>query len=80
MKVEVKLPELGMNVHSATLNFWHLDEGDMVNQGDDLVELTTDKMTFNLPSPFKGKIKKIYVNEGETIQVGTTLAIIEEKK
>jgi len=79
MKVEVKLPELGMGIHSATLNFWYLDEGDMVTQGDDLVELTTDRMTFNLPSPSTGRIKKIYVNEGETIQVGTTLAIIEEK-
>ena len=50
----------------------------MVNENDDLVELTTDKSTFNLPSPCKGTISEIMYSEGDTVNVGQILAVINE--
>ncbi|MEE8360487.1 MAG: biotin/lipoyl-containing protein [Candidatus Omnitrophota bacterium] len=75
--VKVALPELGEDVKSAVVSFWHVAVGDKVSEGDDLVEMATDKATFNVPSPASGAIKEINCEEGDTIQVGDTLAVIE---
>lgn len=74
---EVKLPDLAEGVTKATVSMWHYTEGDSINKDDDLVELVTDKATFNLPSPASGRIKKVNFSEGETVNVGDILAIIE---
>lgn len=74
---KVILPELGENVTKATITYWHFKEGDTVQEGDDLVEMATDKATFNMPSPASGKLTKIIVPEGENVPVGTELGIIE---
>jgi len=76
---QVLLPELGEGITKATVSYWHFETGKDVNEGDDLVELTTDKATFNLPSPYSGILREILVNEGDDVAVGETLAIIEEK-
>jgi len=75
--IEVKLPDLAEGVTSATLSMWHYSEGDSVRKGEDLVELVTDKATFNLPSPASGRIKKVMFNEGDTVNVGDCLVVIE---
>ena len=49
-----------------------------MGEKDDLVELTTDKATFNLPSPCSGILSEIYFHEGDTVNVGEALALIEE--
>ena len=49
-----------------------------MQEKDDLVELTTDKATFNLPSPCSGTLREIFFREGETANIGEVLAIIEE--
>ena len=59
MMVKVVLPELGQGITQATVSYWFFKDGEMVNENDDLVELTTDKSTFNLPSPCKGIISEI---------------------
>ncbi|MFH0791554.1 MAG: lipoyl domain-containing protein [Candidatus Omnitrophota bacterium] len=76
---KVVLPKLGEGIDKATVSYWYFKQGDKVNEKDDLVELTTDKATFNLPSPCSGTLSDVLLNEGETVNVGDTLAIIGEK-
>lgn len=73
---KVALPELGEGIDKATVSYWYFKEGDKVNEKDDLVELTTDKATFNLPSPCSGILSEILSHEGDTVNVGEVLAII----
>ncbi len=75
---KVVLPELGEGIEKATVSYWYFKEGEKVNEKDDLVELTTDKATFNLPSPCTGRVSEVFFQEGDTVNVGETLAIIEE--
>ena len=75
---KVVLPELGEGIDKAVVSYWYFKEGEKVNEKDDLVELTTDKATFNLPSPCSGTVSEIIFHEGDTVNVGETLAIIEE--
>ena len=75
---KVILPELGEGIEKATVSFWFFKEGDTVKERDDLVELTTDKAAFNLPSPCAGTITQILFHEGDPINVGEVLALIEE--
>ncbi len=76
--VKVVLPELGEGIEKATVSYWYFQQGEKVNEKDDLVELTTDKATFNLPSPATGTVSQILLHEGDTANVGEVLAIIEE--
>lgn len=75
---KVALPELGEGIEKATVSYWYFKEGEKVNEKDDLVELTTDKATFNLPSPCSGTLLEILFHEGDAVNVGEVLAIIEE--
>lgn len=72
------LPNLGEGIEQATITFWFYKVGDQVKDKEDVVELTTDKATFNLPSPCAGKVTEIIYNEGDTVKVGDTIAVIEE--
>ncbi len=74
---EVTLPELGEGIESANVTFWYFKQGDTVREGEDLVELATDKAAFNLPSPCSGVLTKILFSEGETAKVGQVLAAID---
>ncbi len=74
---QVVLPELGEQIKKATVTFWYFKIGDTVKENDDLVEMTTDKSAFNVPSPYSGILKEIRVNEGDVVQPGTVLAVIE---
>lgn len=76
---EVRLPELADGVTRAIISMWHFGEGDSVRKDDEFVELITDKAAFNMPSPFSGKVKKVMFAEGETVNVGDVLAVIEEE-
>jgi pyruvate dehydrogenase E2 component (dihydrolipoamide acetyltransferase) len=75
---KVVLPELGEGIDKAIVSYWYYKEGDKVSEKDDLVELTTDKATFNLPSPCSGTLTEIFFREGDNVNVGEVLAIIEE--
>ena len=77
---EVKLPDLGDDAgDEAVVSLWHFEEDDEVNEGDDLVEMTTDKATFNVPCPVSGVLSEIVAEEHETVKVGEVLAVIEEE-
>lgn len=77
--VKVVLPELGEGITKATLSYWFFKDGERVKEKDDLVELATDKATFNLPSPCSGIVSEIMYSEGDTVEVGQVLAVINEE-
>lgn len=74
---KVVLPELGEGVKKATVSYWYFQVGDKVGEKDDLVELTTDKATFNLPSPCAGVLTEVFFQEGTVVNIGDALAVIE---
>ncbi len=79
MATDFKLPELGEDApDKADVSFWYVAEGDDVEEGDDMVEMVTDKAAFTVPSPVSGKIDAILVEEGDTVQVGQVMAKIAE--
>ena len=75
---KIILPQLSEGIQKATVSYWYFKVGEKVSEKDDLVELTTDKASFNLPSPCKGRIAEIMYSEGATVNVGQILAVIEE--
>ncbi|MFC1508786.1 biotin/lipoyl-containing protein [Candidatus Omnitrophota bacterium] len=75
--VKLKLPELAEGVNEAVVSFWHFKEGDAIKEGDEIVEMATDKATFNVPSKSSGVLKNITAKEGDTVKVGDVLAVIE---
>ena len=77
MAKDVVLPELGEDVEGGTVSYWLHEEGDEIKEGEDLVEMTTDKATFNVPSTAAGTLKEISVEEGEEVKVGQKLASVE---
>ncbi len=76
---KVVLPELGEGITKANVSYWFFKDGEKVKEKDDLVELTTDKATFNLPSPCSGVISEIMYSEGDSVNVGQILAVINEE-
>ena len=74
---DIKLPFLAEGVDKASISYWFKQPGDMIKEGEELVELVTDKATFNMPSPAPGKIKELLVGEGDTAKVGQAIATIE---
>lgn len=73
----VTLPPLAEGIDKASVSFWLKRQGEAVKAGEDLVELVTDKATFNMPSPVSGKVKEILVSEGDAAKVGQVIAVIE---
>lgn len=76
--MDVRLPFLAEGVESCTVSFWHVSEGDGVEEGDDLVEMQTSKAAFNVPSPCSGTISEILVREGDQVRVGDAICRIEK--
>ena len=74
---QIKMPQLGESVTEGTVDKWLKHEGDFVKRDEPLVEVVTDKVNAEIPSPFEGKLVKIAVTEGETVLVGAMLAQIE---
>jgi pyruvate dehydrogenase E2 component (dihydrolipoamide acetyltransferase) len=78
MRVEVELPEVDENNgDEATVSFWYVDEDEEVEEGEDLVEMITEKTTFNVTAPVSGRLVEIIVQEGDVVKVGDTMAILE---
>ncbi len=74
---KIILPQLGEGIEDAVISLWYFAEGDTVKAGDDIVEVVTDKATFNVPSDLSGTIKKIIHAEGDTVKVGDVLVELE---
>jgi 2-oxoglutarate dehydrogenase E2 component (dihydrolipoamide succinyltransferase) len=78
MATEIKVPSLGESVVEATVAKWYKSLGDSVAVDEPLVELETDKVTLEVPSPCRGQLKIISAKEGETVEVGALLGQIAE--
>ncbi len=78
MTKEIRVPALGESVTEATVGQWFKKAGDSVSEDEPVVELETDKVTVEVPSPVSGVIARIDVQEGETVEVGALLGAIEE--
>ena len=78
MATEIKMPQLGESVVEGTITKWLKQEGEEVSEDELLVEVSTDKVDSEVPSSAAGTLQKILVEEGETVKVGTPLALIGE--
>ncbi len=78
MPVEILMPELGESVHEGTVGRWLKKVGDPVKEDEPVVEIMTDKVNTELPSPATGVLSKILVQEGELVRVFHAMGIIEE--
>ena len=77
MKVDILLPDLGEDtVTEVNVSQWLAKVGDTLKEGDDLLELTTDKAAFCLPSPQDGTLLEVRVQEGDTIHVGDVICTL----
>ena len=77
MSIEVKVPQLPESVADATLVSWHKSAGDRVSRDENLVDLETDKVVLEVPSPADGILKEIRIADGATVTSGQVLAILE---
>jgi 2-oxoglutarate dehydrogenase dihydrolipoamide succinyltransferase (E2 component) len=78
MATEIKMPQLGESVVEGTITKWLKQEGDSIDEDELLVEVSTDKVDSEVPSSAAGTIEKILVQEGETVKVGTAIALVGE--
>jgi len=76
-KFEIIMPKLGESIIEATITRWVKNVGESVEEDDSLVEIATDKVDSEIPSPVEGKLVKILFNEGDVVPVGTVIAWIE---
>src|SRR5436309_8545504 len=78
MPTTVTMPQLGETVVEGTLLKWLKNEGDSIELDEPLFEISTDKVDTEVPSPVAGTLQQIKVQEGETVSVGTELAVIDD--
>ncbi len=72
--VQVVTPAMGDSVAEGTVLEWHKQEGDTVSADETIVEISTDKVDAEVPSPVSGTITRIHAAEGDTVAVGALLA------
>ena len=78
MASKITMPQLGESVSEGTVGRWLKQEGEMVKKDESLVEIITDKVTAELPSPVSGRLVKILVAEDQTVAVGADIAEIDD--
>jgi 2-oxoglutarate dehydrogenase E2 component (dihydrolipoamide succinyltransferase) len=76
MSVEVVMPQMGESITEGTVSKWLKKQGDKVEKDEAILEISTDKVDAEVPSPGAGTLLEIRHNEGETVEVGTVLAVI----
>lgn len=77
MPVNVIMPQMGESVAEGTISKWLVREGDRIEKEQSIVEISTDKIDTEVPSPVTGILKKILYPEGKTLPVQTVIAQIE---
>ncbi len=76
-RTTLKMPQLGESVTEGTVDRWLKQEGDMVRRDEPIVEVVTDKVNAEIPSPFEGRLVRIEVQAGQTVPIGAALAELE---
>jgi 2-oxoglutarate dehydrogenase dihydrolipoamide succinyltransferase (E2 component) len=74
--IDVVMPQMGVSVSEGTITKWLKQQGEQVEADEPLLEISTDKVDTEVPSPGSGVLSEILVQEGETVEVGTKLAVI----
>ena len=75
--MDIIMPKMGESVNEGTIIKWHKKVGDSVKQDEIIFEISTDKVDTEIPSPAEGVLKEIKFKEGDTVEVGTVVAIID---
>ena len=75
--LQIAMPEMGESVTEGIVLEWHVAEGDFVNEGDTVVEVSTDKVDAEVPAPASGVITRLIAQVDEEIPVGSPLAEME---
>ena len=76
MSINVTMPKLGMTMKKGKVAKWYKNEGDLVEKGEDLFEVETEKITNKVESPGSGILFQVVVPAGTTVPIGTILAVI----
>ncbi|MBK9099752.1 MAG: 2-oxoglutarate dehydrogenase, E2 component, dihydrolipoamide succinyltransferase [bacterium] len=75
--MDIIMPKMGESVNEGTIIKWHKKVGDIVKQDEIIFEISTDKVDTEIPSPAEGVLKEIKYKEGDTVEVGTVVAVID---
>ena len=76
-RFEIKMPKLGESITDGTIISWSVQVGDIIKEDDVLFEVNTAKVSAEIPSPVEGKVVEILFKEGDTVAVGTVVAIVD---
>ena len=76
--MDIIMPKMGESVNEGTIIKWHKKVGDIVKQDEIIFEISTDKVDTEIPSPSEGVLKEIRVKEGDTVEVGTVVAVVDD--
>lgn len=79
-RIEVPMPQMGESIAEGTVSKWLKQVGEDVGRDEPLLEISTDKVDAEIPAPAAGTLAEIMVQEGETVEVGTIVAILETEK
>ena len=79
MSEKILVPILGESITEATVSKWLKNQGESIQVDEPIVELETDKVNLEVPSPINGILSKINAKNGETVEVGAVLGLIDEK-
>ncbi len=74
---EVQIPKVGMGITEVEISRWKVKPGDIVKKGDPLVEISTEKASAILDSEHAGTVKELLYSEGDMVEVGTIICILE---
>lgn len=77
MRFEFKFPDVGEGIHEGTIVKWLVEKGEEIKEGDSLIEVETDKVTTDIPSPKSGKVLELLGDEGEIIHVGNVFVVLD---
>ncbi|HJN05237.1 MAG TPA: dihydrolipoamide acetyltransferase family protein [Bacteroidales bacterium] len=76
-KFEIIMPKLGESIIEATITKWVKNVGDQLEEDDSIVEIATDKVDSEIPSPVEGQLSELLFKEGDVVAVGTVIAIVD---
>ncbi|MDR3626689.1 MAG: 2-oxoglutarate dehydrogenase, partial [Ignavibacteriaceae bacterium] len=75
--MDIIMPKMGESINEGTIIKWHKKKGDAVKRDEIIFEISTDKVDSEIPSPAEGVLSEIRFNEGDTVEVGTVVAVID---
>ena len=76
-RVEIVMPQMGESITNGTIKKWNKNIGEVVELDEIILEISTDKVESEIPSPVKGRLEVIHYKEGDTVDVGILIAEVE---